>query len=327
MYGEAPLVNLRSIDLNLLVTFEAVVAERSVSAAAERLGLTQSAVSHALRRLRTTFGDQLLVRTSDGMEPTPRALQIAAVVSEVLGQISQVIDEQKGFDPQVSERSFTLRVSEYVAPFLLPTLCSRLRREAPRLTLRVAHFDPREADGRIGPDEIHVRTASLAPPAAASVGQRLLEDEFIVLMSRSHPQAGRPMTLERYLELPHMKVAAAALGTNMIDERGAHGAELVRDARRHRGYGPGRGDAPALGRGSGVLGRVRLAAPAARRGGLRRRPALAGPGRPRSRAPLAPGAHRAGDGSRRDRVTRHGTEVTSSTSSGPYAVVTCSGGM
>jgi DNA-binding transcriptional LysR family regulator len=218
MHGEAPLVNLRSIDLNLLVTFEAVLAERSVSAAAERLGLTQSAVSHALRRLRTTFGDQLLVRTSDGMEPTPRALQIAAVVSEALGQISQVIDEQKGFDPQVSERSFTLRVSEYVAPFLLPTLCSRLRREAPRLTLRVAHFDPREADGRIGPDEIHVRTASLAPAAAASVGQRLLEDEFVVLMSTSHPQAGRPMTLERYLELPHMKVAAAALGTNMIDD-------------------------------------------------------------------------------------------------------------
>jgi DNA-binding transcriptional LysR family regulator len=218
MQGDAPHVNLRSIDLNLLVTFEAVLAERSVSAAAERLGLTQSAVSHALRRLRTTFGDQLLVRTSDGMEPTPRALQIAAVVSEALGQISQVIDEQKGFDPQVSERSFTLRVSEYVAPFLLPTLCSRLRREAPRLTLRVAHFDPREAEGRIGPDEIHVRTASLAPPAAASVGRRLLEDEFIVLMSRTHPQAGRPMTLERYLELPHMKVAAAALGTNMIDD-------------------------------------------------------------------------------------------------------------
>jgi DNA-binding transcriptional LysR family regulator len=211
-------VNLRSVDLNLLVTFEAVLAERSVSAAAERLGLTQSAVSHALRRLRTTFGDQLLVHGPDGMQPTPRALQIAAVVSEALGQIEQVIDEQKGFDPQVSERTFTLRVSEYVAPFLLPTLCSRLRREAPRLTLRVAHFDAKEADGRIGPDEIHVRTTSLSPPPAASAGQRLLEDEFVVLMSESHPQAGRTMTLERYLELPHMKVAAAALGTNMIDD-------------------------------------------------------------------------------------------------------------
>ena len=104
-------MNLRSVDLNLLVTFEAVLTERSVSAAAERLGVTQSAVSHALRRLRAVFHDQLLVRGPAGMEPTPRALQIADVVSEALGQIEQVISQQRGFDPGSSERSFTVRAA------------------------------------------------------------------------------------------------------------------------------------------------------------------------------------------------------------------------
>src|SRR3981081_4343294 len=108
-------MDLRSVDLNLLVTFEAVLTDRSVSAAAERLGVTQSAVSHALRRLRAVFHDQLRGRGPAGMEPTPRALQIAEVVTEALGQIEQVISEQRGFDPGSSERSFTVRVDDYGA--------------------------------------------------------------------------------------------------------------------------------------------------------------------------------------------------------------------
>jgi DNA-binding transcriptional LysR family regulator len=211
-------MNLRSVDLNLLVTFEAVLTERSVSAAAERLGVTQSAVSHALRRLRAVFHDQLLVRGPAGMEPTPRALQIADVVGEALGQIEQVISQQRGFDPSSSARSFTVRVSEYVAPFLLPTLCSWLRQQAPQVTLSVALFTEHDADGRIQPNEVHVRTASPDPLPAGSTGVRLLEEEFVVLMSRKHPEAGQRMTLAHYLGLPHVKVAATALGTNMIDD-------------------------------------------------------------------------------------------------------------
>jgi DNA-binding transcriptional LysR family regulator len=211
-------MDLRSVDLNLLVTFEAVLTERSVSAAAERLGLTQSAVSHALRRLRGVFHDQLLVRGPAGMEPTPRALEIAEVVTEALGQIEQVISQQRGFDPGRSERTFTMRVSEYVAPFLLPTLCSWLRRQAPRVTLTVARFSEHDVDGRIQPNEVHVRMASPDPLPAGCTGVRLLEDEFVVLMGRKHPEAGKPMTLAHYLRLPHVKVAATALGTNMIDD-------------------------------------------------------------------------------------------------------------
>jgi DNA-binding transcriptional LysR family regulator len=211
-------MNLRSVDLNLLVTFEAVLTERSVSAAAERLGVTQSAVSHALQRLRAVFHDQLLVRGPAGMEPTPRALEIAEVVTGALGHIEQVISQQRSFDPATSQRSFTLRVSEYVAPFLLPTLCSWLRQQAPRVTLNVVRFSAQDEDGRIQPHEVHVRMASPDSLPAGCTRVRLLEDEFVVLMSRKHPEAGQPMTLAHYLGLPHVKVAATALGTNMIDD-------------------------------------------------------------------------------------------------------------
>jgi DNA-binding transcriptional LysR family regulator len=111
-----------------------------------------------------------------------------------------------------------VRVSEYVAPFLLPTLCSWLRRQAPRVRLSVGRFSADNSDGRIQPNEVHVRMASPDPPTAGCTGVRLLEDEFVVLMSRKHPEAGQRMTLAHYLGLPHVKVAATALGTNMIDD-------------------------------------------------------------------------------------------------------------
>jgi DNA-binding transcriptional LysR family regulator len=211
-------VNLRSVDLNLLVVFEAVVDERSVSRAAERLGLTQSAVSHALARLRKVFGDELVVRGPHGMEPTPRALHIAEAVTTSLGQVQQVIDEQQRFDPKTSARNFTLRVSEYVAPFLLPPLCAALRAEAPGLTLRVLPFHPGAGSSAVEPSELHVRLSPQEEPPTGFTCRRLLEGEFVVLMSRSHPQAGRQMTLARYLELPHVKIAAPAIGTNLIDD-------------------------------------------------------------------------------------------------------------
>ncbi len=109
----------RTIDLNLLVMLEALVAERSVSKAARRMGLTQSAVSHALRRLRDTFNDELFVRSADGMEPTLRALELANATHAALEQIERTIDKSASFDPATAERTFTLRISASVTGLLL----------------------------------------------------------------------------------------------------------------------------------------------------------------------------------------------------------------
>lgn len=211
-------MSLRSVDLNLLVTLEAIVEEGSVTRGAERLGISQSAASHALNRLRITFRDELLVRTSAGMVLTDRAVEIASGLSSSLAEIERVVNRYRDFDPKTSSRRFVLHVSDYVAPFLLTGLCSLLRAEAPAVELDVAPF--REGESLVQPNELHIKVsngqdASTTQPVRQ---ERLFEDGYVVLMSRDHPHADRRLTLSAYLELAHIKVAASAVGTNAIDD-------------------------------------------------------------------------------------------------------------
>jgi DNA-binding transcriptional LysR family regulator len=219
-------VNLRSLDLNLLVIFDALIGERSVSRAAQRLGLTQSAVSHALRRLRELFGDELLIRRAGAMELTWRAEQLSVALRSALGQIEALVSEDVAFDPMTSTRVFRLRVSDYVSSFLLGRLCGVLRAEAPGVRLHVGHFG--EAGHEVIGDEIHVRLASEMAGFAKYHRTRVFEDAFVVVMGRHHLAAGEPMTLDLYVKLVHLKVAASAIGSNRIDEALARRG-LVRD--------------------------------------------------------------------------------------------------
>ncbi|MBO4225615.1 LysR family transcriptional regulator [Bradyrhizobium neotropicale] len=207
----------RTIDLNLLVMLEALVAERSVSKAARRMGLTQSAMSHALRRLRDTFNDELFVRSPDGMEPTLRALELANATHAALEQIERTIDKSASFDPATAERTFTLRISEYVSGHLLQRLCPILRKEAPGIRINAAHFtgDPRE-DEIVG-DEIHVRLASSGNPEGRRERLRVLDERFVVLMRKTNAARRSKMTLPFYASLSHVKVAGT-IGTNVIDD-------------------------------------------------------------------------------------------------------------
>jgi Bacterial regulatory helix-turn-helix protein, lysR family len=134
------LMNLRGFDLNLLVILGAVLRERSVSKAAEQLGMSQSAVSHALGRLRLSFDDPLLFRKDGVMEPTWRALAIADTIRAALAQIDNLLNMAAAFDPASARREFVLRASDYVAAMLLPGLSQALRTEAPGVRLEVRHF-------------------------------------------------------------------------------------------------------------------------------------------------------------------------------------------
>lgn len=220
-------MRLRRIDLNLLVVFDALAAERSASKAALRLGLTQSAVSHALRRLRATFGDELFVRGEGGLEPTPRARAAMGAVRAALAEIERCVVDRPGFDPAREERPFTLRVTEYVSSEIVRRLCLALRHEAPGMRLRVLQFD---AGGRVEAivgDEMHVRLATVAQPADGCSRLRLLDETFVVVFRRAGATACARMTLADYAALPHVKVVAT-IGTNVIDDALArHG--LVRN--------------------------------------------------------------------------------------------------
>src|SRR5438128_12326610 len=129
-------VHFNSFDLNLLRVFDALVEERSVTRAGERLGLTQSAISHALNRLRHVLHDDLFVRGAEGMHPTVRAAEIAPRLRQGLHQL-QVAIAPAAFVPRDTERRFTVACPDHVAIALLPQLIARLGREAPRATLRV----------------------------------------------------------------------------------------------------------------------------------------------------------------------------------------------
>ena len=210
-------ITRRQVDLNLLTMLDVLVEQRSVSAAAECLGLSQSAASHALQRLRRLLNDDVLVRSGGTMQPTRAALRLMKTIRPALAQIDAALNEKSDFDPATSTRNFVLRISEYVAPTLLTPLCTLLRRTAPNVRLAVLPVGTRQEHG-IEPGEIQLRAEGGRRTSARPTSRTLFEDEFAVVMAATHPAANKPLTLDCYVSLPHLKVTADAVGTNMIDE-------------------------------------------------------------------------------------------------------------
>jgi DNA-binding transcriptional LysR family regulator len=165
---------MRSVDLNLLVVFDAMARHRSVNRTAEAIGLSQPATSAALARLRALFDDALFVRAGSQMEPTPRALQLAPAVHRVVEAIQSEILQQAGFEPGTAERSFTILTPDIGEVAFLPGVLRRLRTEAPHLRLhpvsrtRLAAALPR-GQGLEPPP--HAGAFALHEPAGAAARQ------------------------------------------------------------------------------------------------------------------------------------------------------------
>jgi LysR family transcriptional regulator, mexEF-oprN operon transcriptional activator len=128
--------NLAKLDLNLLVALDALITERSVTRAATRLSIGQSAMSHNLARLRAVFGDDLFTRTADGMRPTPRAMALADPLRMVLAQIQGSLLGRQTFDPATSERTFRIGLSDSLEVALVPKLMAHFRQRAPQCRLQ-----------------------------------------------------------------------------------------------------------------------------------------------------------------------------------------------
>src|SRR5438105_8051441 len=211
-------MNLRKIDLNLLVIFDAIITERSITRAAQKVGISQSATSHALGRLRRTLKDDLVRRTSRGMEPTARALKILKSVQAALKQIETAVEEQVHFNPRTSTRVFSIRVSDYLVGCLLPRLCARIRAEAPLVRLRVSH--PVSPNGsKVDPDvDVQLFVCSRDLPSQGAKRECLFRDRFVVVLRRGHPAARKKMTLKLFLELSYLKVEHATIGSTMLED-------------------------------------------------------------------------------------------------------------
>ena len=222
-------LNFRSLDLNLLRVFDEVMAERSLTRAAHKLSLTQPAVSNAMRRLREAVGDELLVRSGQGVEPTARAMALWPPVREALAQLQESLAPGR-FDPATATSTFVLAMADATAATLVPALVEILEREAPGVAIRVLPLttrDPRQllddeaADMAVGyfPAVLADLTArAQSGDAVAFESRRLYDGEYVCVMRQGHPLAHAPLTLDAYCEARHMLVSFSGRAFGFIDE-------------------------------------------------------------------------------------------------------------
>jgi DNA-binding transcriptional LysR family regulator len=210
-------MDLREIDLNLLVVFNQLLMDQSVSTSAEKLGLTQPAVSNALKRLRTVLKDELFVRTSRGMEPTPYALHLAEPVIYALNALQTAFTTRDSFDPQTSTRNFQLAMSDIGEMYFMPPLMVALVKEAPHV--RVSTVRPNAGNLKVDMESGTVDLAlGLLPNLQTGFFQRrLFRQKYVCVFRKGHPLAKSPMTLNQFTELDHVGVVAANTGHSEVD--------------------------------------------------------------------------------------------------------------
>jgi DNA-binding transcriptional LysR family regulator len=210
-------MDIRAVDLNLLKAFDALTTERAVTRAAERIGLSQPAMSHALSRLRSLFADDLFVRTPRGMEPTARAREIAPLVAAAIEHIEAALNLGIGFDPAKSTGIFTAGMAEYAEVALVGRLAEAFARHAARATLRLTPLTGIDAAEQLDRGGIDVAIAHLGtlPPHIESI--LLLRDPFVVVARRSHPIAGQTLSIEAYAALNHILVSPRGATSGALD--------------------------------------------------------------------------------------------------------------
>lgn len=193
-------------DLNLLPVFVTLMEERNVTRAAERLGMTQPALSNALNRLRGAIGDPLFVRERYGMRPTSAALELLPVVASSLAAIDEAVRIRSDFDPSTAERLVTIAPNSYVEFVLMPKLVARLRVMAPGIRLRLVPFGNDLGEtGAMSGDTAMVLGRIVEPPDSLVV-QHLMDDGLACVVRADHPRVGNTLTPELYESLQHVNV-------------------------------------------------------------------------------------------------------------------------
>lgn len=193
-------------DLNLLPIFVALMQERSVTRAAERLGMTQPALSNALSRLRTTFQDQLFIRERYGIQPTPVAVELAPVIAEALARLDDAVLGQQEFDHATAERLLTVAPNGYVELVLIPALVARLRVVAPGITLRLIPYSNDLAETGVVSGTTALVLGRVIDPPDSLVVQHLFDEGFACVVRAGHPEISTNITRDQFERLRHVNV-------------------------------------------------------------------------------------------------------------------------
>jgi DNA-binding transcriptional LysR family regulator len=211
-------MNWGAFDLNLLIVFDAVMQERSVTRAGARIGLSQPAMSHALNRLRYMLKDELFVRTPTGMVPTPRAHTLALPLRNALSEM-QLALEPVTFDPVASDQRFALAVNNYCAVVLAPPLVAAVSAAAPAVYLDVRPSGTSYSDvlDRLDSGDIELMLGSIDGAGERFARITLFEDPFVTVMRRGHPAGPDRLSVETFAALPHIEISSSRPYTTFID--------------------------------------------------------------------------------------------------------------
>jgi DNA-binding transcriptional LysR family regulator len=208
--------HIRRLDLNLLWVFHSVMQHRKLTLAAEQLSMTQSAVSHALARLRHTFGDELFVRTGHGLKPTARALELAPRIAGIIELAVGTLAGDERFDP-AAEADFRIGVPDQCAIALAPVL-AEVRAKAPGLRLTLRHLWGRKAVDALMTDEVDIALCAIPDPRPSELELSTLFDETYVVIARNgHPVFANGVDLDAYLDADHAVVAFADETDGIVD--------------------------------------------------------------------------------------------------------------
>jgi DNA-binding transcriptional LysR family regulator len=208
-------MNIHSVDLNLFLVFHAIYLTRSVTLAGDRLNMTQSATSNALKRLRERLNDPLFVKTPDGMMPTPLADRLFDPIEAGITQLTGAIDQGRQFDPINSNRVFRVAINDIGQLVVIPQLLELMRQEAPNVYLETVDASSAEAKQKMLNGKIDLAVGSWEAMGPSFYQQRLFDETFVVLMSATNPLCKKNLNIEEYMAADH--IAYSPSGTTNFE--------------------------------------------------------------------------------------------------------------
>jgi len=211
-------MELKDIDLNLLVIFNQLLIERNVSKVAENLGLGQPAVSNALARLRKLFGDELFIRTSSGMQPTTFADQLAESIGYALGMIHGAINVKNSFDPATSKRRFSIGMTDIGEIHILPGLMEKIPELAPSVSINTVRNTAINLKDAMEAGQIDLAIGLLPQLKAGFFQQRLFTQHYVCMFRDGHPLDKKVVLAADFYEADHVAIVSTGTGHGMVDE-------------------------------------------------------------------------------------------------------------
>lgn len=216
-------MHIKELDLNLLVVMDSMLREHNVSKAAQRIGLSQSAVSHALNRLRDYFDDPLFIKAGQAMEPTPKALALQAAVIDVMGTVRQKILSQAHFDPATAQKEFTFCVTDMGELVFIPTLLKIIRKLAPNCTIRTMQVPAEQIEGLLATGEADLAIGTYRTAPEGLYKQRLFMHGFTTLV-HVDSKVRKRISLHDFETTPQIVVTLSGRSIipfdNVVEEKG-----------------------------------------------------------------------------------------------------------